>query len=98
MPVVQKTGPDGCLYILDWYDRYHCYQDANRDPHGHRPAQGPAVSRPLQGHAARRHGSTWRAETDEQLIERLRSPNVYFRDLAQRLFANAQRSRNATEA
>lgn len=34
MPVVQKTGPDGCLYILDWYDRYHCYQDANRDPTG----------------------------------------------------------------
>ena len=34
MPVVQKTGPDGCLYILDWYDRYHCYQDANRDPDG----------------------------------------------------------------
>jgi hypothetical protein len=30
----QKTGPDGCLYILDWYDRYHCYQDANRDPEG----------------------------------------------------------------
>ena len=34
MPVVQKTGPDGCLYILDWYDQYHCYQDANRDPKG----------------------------------------------------------------
>ncbi len=34
MPVAQKTGPDGCLYVLDWYDRYHCYQDANRDPAG----------------------------------------------------------------
>ncbi|HWL09719.1 MAG TPA: PVC-type heme-binding CxxCH protein [Planctomicrobium sp.] len=34
MPVVQKTGPDGSLYILDWYDRYHCYQDANADPAG----------------------------------------------------------------
>ena len=34
MPVVQKTGPDGSLYVLDWYDRYHCYQDANRDPAG----------------------------------------------------------------
>src|SRR5262249_22147479 len=32
MPVAQKVGPDGCLYVLDWYDRYHCYQDANRDP------------------------------------------------------------------
>ena len=31
MPVSQKLGPDGCVYIMDWYDRYHCYQDANRD-------------------------------------------------------------------
>ena len=52
MPVSQKTGPDGCLYILDWYDRYHCYQDANRDPAGHRPAQGPALPRAVQGDAA----------------------------------------------
>lgn len=34
MPVAQKTGPDGCLYVLDWYDQYHCYQDARRDPDG----------------------------------------------------------------
>jgi putative membrane-bound dehydrogenase-like protein len=34
MPVAQKVGPDGCLYILDWYDRYHCYQDAQADPQG----------------------------------------------------------------
>ncbi len=34
MPVVQKTGLDGQLYVLDWYDRYHCYQDALRDPGG----------------------------------------------------------------
>src|SRR5581483_4264627 len=84
MPVVQKTGPDGCLYILDWYDRYHCYQDANRDPAG----------------IDRRHGRLYRVryqdtprapkfdlsqESDEQLIERLKSPNVFYRDLAQRL-------------
>ncbi len=34
MPVAQKVGPDGCLYVLDWYDRYHCYQDAQADPKG----------------------------------------------------------------
>ena len=34
MPVAQKVGPDGCMYVLDWYDRYHCYQDANADPNG----------------------------------------------------------------
>jgi putative heme-binding domain-containing protein len=84
MPVAQKTGPDGCLYVLDWYDRYHCYQDANRDPAG--------IDR-LRGRLYRiRYKDTPRAptfdlarETDDQLIERLHSPNVYFRDLAQRL-------------
>ena len=34
MPTVQRIGPDGCLYIVDWYDRYHCYQDASRDAPG----------------------------------------------------------------
>ena len=34
MPVAQKVGPDGCMVVLDWYDRYHCYQDANADPKG----------------------------------------------------------------
>ncbi len=84
MPVSQKTGPDGCLYILDWYDRYHCYQDANRDPAG----------------IDREHGRLYRVrykdtppagkfdlkkESDDELIRRLHSPNIYFRDIAQRL-------------
>lgn len=86
MPVVQKTGPDGCLYILDWYDRYHCYQDARRDPEG--------IDR-LKGRLYRiRYKDTPRApkfdlakETDDQLIERLKNPNVFYRDIAQRLLA-----------
>jgi putative heme-binding domain-containing protein len=84
MPVSQKTGPDGCMVILDWYDRYHCYQDANRDPAG--------IDR-LRGRLYRvRYKDTPRApkfdltkETDEQLIQRLQSPNIFFRDMAQRL-------------
>lgn len=86
MPVAQKTGPDGCLYVLDWYDRYHCYQDARRDPKG--------IDR-LKGRLYRiRYRDTPRAgkfdlaqESDRQLIERLHSPNVYFRETAQRLLA-----------
>ncbi len=84
MPVVQKTGPDGCLYVLDWYDRYHCYQDANRDPEG--------IDR-LKGRLYRiRYQATppaavvdLGAATDAQLIQRLSSANVYQRDIAQRL-------------
>ena len=84
MPVVQKTGPDGSLYVLDWYDRYHCYQDANRDPAG--------VDR-LKGRLYRiRYKDTPRAprldlaaEPDARLIERLGGPNIYQRETAQRL-------------
>ncbi len=86
MPVAQKTGPDGSLYVLDWYDRYHCYQDARRD--------APGIDR-QQGRLYRiRYQDTPRAkpfdlnkETDDELIARLGSGNGYFRDLAQRLLA-----------
>jgi len=86
MPVVQKTGPDGCLYILDWYDRYHCYQDANRDPGG--------IDR-LKGRLYRlRYKDTSYAtpfdhasENDTQLIALLASKNGYQRDMAQRLLS-----------
>jgi putative membrane-bound dehydrogenase-like protein len=89
MPVAQKTGPDGCLYVLDWYDRYHCYQDARRDPEG--------IDR-LHGRLYRiRYQDTPRAEpfdltneSSEQLEARLHSPNVFFRDLATRLLAERQ--------
>jgi putative heme-binding domain-containing protein len=102
MPVVQKTAPDGCLYILDWYDRYHCYQDARRDPKG--------IDR-LRGRLYRiRYKDTPRApkfdlaqESDDELIGRLHSPNVYFRDIAQRLLCErlsgkAASSHSATRA
>ena len=84
MPVSQKIGPDGCLYILDWYDQYHCYQDATRDPAG--------VDRKYGRLYRIRYKDTPSAaqfdlakETDQQLIERLHSGNIYYRETAQRL-------------
>ena len=56
---VQKTGPDGCLYILDWYDRYHCYQDASRDPHGIDRLKG-RLYRVRYKDTPGRQSSTWR--------------------------------------
>jgi len=84
MPVVQKTGPDGCLCILDWYDRYHCYQDANRDPSG--------IDR-LRGRLYRiRYRDVpvvppfdLAKETDESLLQMLGCGNSYRRETAQRL-------------
>jgi putative membrane-bound dehydrogenase-like protein len=93
MPVSQKTGPDGCLYILDWYDRYHCYQDANRDPRG--------IDR-LNGRLYRvRYKETPRAkpfdlakEADADLLQRLGDANVYIRDTAQRLLTERVAAEN----
>jgi putative heme-binding domain-containing protein len=84
MPVALKIGPDGSLYVLDWYDRYHCSQDAARDPGG--------VDR-LKGRLWRlRYGETPRAEkfdlateSNDQLVARLSSGNIYFRETAQRV-------------
>src|SRR5688572_4892162 len=84
MPVCLKIGPDGSLYVLDWYDRYHCSQDAARDPAG--------VDR-LKGRLYRlRYGDTPRAgkfdleeQSNEELIAKLGSGNIYFRESAQRI-------------
>jgi len=97
MPVALKIGPDGCLYLLDWYDRYHCSQDAARDPEG--------VDR-LKGRLYRlRYKNTPRApqidlasESDGQLIARLGSGNLYFRDTAQRILTERLGSAAASPA
>jgi putative heme-binding domain-containing protein len=86
MPVSQKTGPDGCLYILDWYDRYHCYQDANRDPAGIDRNKG-RLYRVRYQDTPRRVGFDMARASDNELIERLDSANVYDRDIAQRLLS-----------
>jgi putative membrane-bound dehydrogenase-like protein len=84
MPVAQKTGPDGCLYILDWYDQYHCYQDANRDPAGIDRLKG-RLYRVRYMESPRRFGFDLARSSDDELIDFLRDPNVYVRDIAQRL-------------
>lgn len=84
MPVVQKTGPDGCLYILDWYDRYHCYQDANRDPNGIDRLKG-RLYRIRYKNTPRAPKRDLAAASDDELIGLLDSGNGYHRDIAQRL-------------
>jgi glucose/arabinose dehydrogenase len=84
MPVALKVGPDGCLYVLDWYDRYHCYQDANRDPQGIDRLKG-RLYRVRYKDSPRAPTFDLAGESDEVLIRRLASPNIYFRESAQRL-------------
>ncbi len=93
MPVAQKTGPDGCLYVLDWYDRYHCYQDAQRDPAGVDRGHG-RLYRVRYQDTPRVPKFNLAEESDEQLLQRLHSQNTYYRHTAQRLLA--ERNNEAT--
>ncbi len=84
MPVVQKTGPDGSLYILDWYDRYHCYQDARRDPKGIDRLKG-RLYRVRYQETPRKWGFDLGRLDNDELVELLGSGNDYTRTTAQRL-------------
>ena len=84
MPVALKVGPDGCLYILDWYDRYHCSQDAARDPGGVDRLKG-RLYRLRYGESSRAPAFDFANESDDQLISRLASGNIFFRESAQRV-------------
>ncbi len=86
MPVVQKTGPDGCLYVLDWYDRYHCYQDANRDPLGIDRLKG-RLYRIRYRDSPRSPKLDLAAESDDQLIARLAARNDFLQSTARRLLS-----------
>jgi putative heme-binding domain-containing protein len=33
-PVSTRTGPDGNLWVMDWCDKYPCYQNAKANPEG----------------------------------------------------------------
>ncbi len=94
MPVSVQTGPDGAVWIMDWYDRYPCYQNANADPLG----------------VDREHGRIWRVvyvgdqrgrpvpsrpdgamnlarQTTPELVGLLAHPNSWQRRAAQRLLS-----------
>ena len=94
MPVSQKTGPDGCLYILDWYDRYHCYQDARRDPEGIDRLNG-RIYRVRYRETPRATDFDMMQESDDQLMERLSAQNDYIRWTAQRVLS--ERADDATK-
>src|ERR1051326_1527944 len=91
-PVSTQTGADGAVWVMDWYDRYPCYQNANADPDG----------------VDREYGRIWRVVytgdhpgkpvpsrpdkkmdlsklTGARLVDLLAHPNVWQRRMAQRL-------------
>lgn len=101
MPVSTQVGPDGAVWIMDWYDRYPCYQNANADPMGVDREHGriwrvvhvgdqpgkPVPSRPT-------NTMDLRGMSVSQLVELLSHSNAWHRRTAQRLLSE----RRAAEA
>ncbi|MBX3734939.1 MAG: dehydrogenase [Verrucomicrobiae bacterium] len=94
MPVSTQTGPDGAVWIMDWYDRYPCYQNANADPAGVDRERGriwrvvwtgDEPGKPVPSRPSRDMDLSTLSSTD--LTQRLADPNVWQRRTAQRILA-----------
>ncbi|MBL6764671.1 MAG: c-type cytochrome [Verrucomicrobiae bacterium] len=93
-PVQQKVGPDGAIWIADWYDKYPCYQNARADPEGVDREYG-RVWRVVytgadQGKAvASRPSASMDLEklASSELVGLLKHANVWHRREAQRLLS-----------
>ncbi|MEN9734623.1 MAG: hypothetical protein RLZ45_2618 [Verrucomicrobiota bacterium] len=102
MPVSQQVGPDGALWVMDWYDKYPCYQNANADPEGVDRERGriwrvvwtgdkpgkAVASRPDRGLDLERLDST-------ALVGLLKHPNVWHRRTAQRILGGRKDTNGA---
>ena len=92
-PIHARVGPDGALYVLDFYNQAVVHNDTRGTPHG---ANNAAV-RPDRDHY---FGRIWRVQHKDakqieipqlakvsvaQLVEALKHPNGWVRNTAQRL-------------
>jgi len=91
-PVHLRVGPDGALYLLDFYNQAAVHNDTRGPPHG----RTNAALRPDRDHE---HGRIWRIQhraaprdpfvplgtSDRELVNELGSPSLWRRMSAQRL-------------
>lgn len=92
MPVNIQTGPDGALWIMDWYDKYPCYQNANADPAGVDRERGRiwrvvwTGDQPGKAVPSRPEANMDLAKLPSaELVKLLAHPDVWQRRMAQRL-------------
>lgn len=91
-PVSVQTGPDGALWVMDWCDKYPCYQNANADPEGVDREMGRIWRVVWVGNEKGKKVAS-RPEVkmdlakldDEKLVRTLSQSNIWERRIAQRL-------------
>ena len=90
-PVSTQVGPDGAVWIMDWYDKYPCYQNAGADPEGVDRAHGRiwrvVYTGKNPGAAVPSHPAQMQLgqATTAQLVQTLNHANNWQRRTAQRL-------------
>ncbi len=91
MPVSSQVGPDGALWVMDWYDKYPCYQNANADPAGVDRERGRiwrivwVGDHPDQSIPSHVEGLDFAQLSSGDLVDRLAHANVWQRRMAQRV-------------
>src|SRR6185503_14202918 len=92
-PVSTQVGPDGAFWVMDWYDKYPCYQNANADPEGvdreHGRIWRVVYTGPKKGAAVASHPAnlSMGKQTSLELVQVLEHANVWHRRMAQRLLS-----------
>ena len=94
-PISEQVGPDGALWIGDWYDKYPCYQNAQADPEGVDRDRG-RIWRVV--YAGKSPGKKMPSRPDtkmdltkassQELMKLLDHPNEWQRRMAQRLLTD----------
>jgi len=85
-PVSIQTGPDGFLWVMDWCDKYPCYQNAQANPEGVDREKG-RIWRVCYQEEAAPAPSAWPSRLEKELdlvkappaklLENLSSPNSW---------------------
>lgn len=93
-PVSTQTGPDGFLWVMDWCDKYPCYQNAKANPEGVDRERG-RIWRVVYSGGSRasesEKGSLMAREFDlkklstRELVEKLEDSNNWVRRMARRM-------------
>lgn len=96
-PVSTQVGPDGAVWIMDWYDKYPCYQNANADPEGVDRERGRIWRVVHTGGkanvavATHPQGMDLGKLSNDDLARTLKHPNIWQRRMAQRLLNDRSR-------
>ncbi|WP_395745072.1 PVC-type heme-binding CxxCH protein [Prosthecobacter sp.] len=101
-PVSTQTGPDGFLWIMDWCDKYPCYQNAKANPEGVDRERGRiwrVVTTPEDSRAPAKTSHASRPAIDlnfkklatPELVKTLEDSNNWMRRMARRMLVEASR-------